>query len=516
MKAQLISGNRIFTPQALSERSARAATGLISLGIGHGDCIAILIRNDSVFFEITEAAAQVGAYVVPINWHFRAEEALHIVADSNARLLIAHADLWPIVSTSWNFDTPVLLCETPAEIVDAYAIQPPEQLADNHVDAIIGEWSSWLSGFEAYSGTILPPGLGLIYTSGTTGKPKGVRRAAADESMRAKMASLMGQALGLVPGEVIRTAITGPIYHAAPNTYAIVASQIGELIVLQPRFDAEELLQLIERHSLTHLHMVPTMFVRLCKLPEKIRNKYDLSSLKFVAHGAAPCAPSIKQEMIKWWGPVIHEYYGGTETGGAVCHNSEEALLKPGTVGKAMPGCHIKIAGAGGESLPSNEIGEVYIRNDSFPKFTYHNRDEGLTDAHRDDGYVTLGDVGYLDDDGYLFLCDRAKDMVISGGVNIYPSEIEAVLLEMPGVKDCAVFGIPDDEFGEALCAVIEPEPECPPNTDEIRAFVRRRLAGFKVPRVVEFSDNLPREDSGKIYKRLLRAPYWEAAGRAI
>jgi len=289
----------------------------------------------------------------------------------------------------------------------------------------------------------------------------------------------------------------------------------GALAVLQPRFEAEELLRLIEQYRITHLHMVPTMFVRLLRLPEAVRRRYDLSSLEFVVHGAAPCAMHVKQAMIEWWGPVIHEYYGATETGLVTLHTAEEALRKPGTVGQPLPGVTVRIYDDAGRILPPGEIGEVYSRREGGVDFTYHGMPRKRQDIERD-GLVTLGDVGYLDEDGYLFLCDRKNDMVISGGVNIYPAEIEMTLLLLSGVRDCAVFGIPHEDFGEALCAYVEPEPGAALDEAAVRAFLSERLADFKVPRVIRFETGLPREDSGKIMKRKLRDPYWEATGRRI
>jgi len=508
MTAAIISGDRTLSGEQLSERARRAAGGLRAIGIGEGDCIALLLRNDLVFFEVQAAAALIGAYVVPINWHFRADEALHVLTDSGSKLLVAHVDLGDVFAGGIPDGFPVLWVETPPEIRAAYAL--PAAPAPGST------WHQWLEAQTPYTGDPASPRMGLIYTSGTTGKPKGVRREPAGPDMQARMAKLMGTALGLQPGVPIRTAITGPIYHAAPFTYSVVAAQLGELVVLQPRFDAEELLALIETHRLTHLHLVPTMFVRLLKLPEDVRARYDLSSLSFVAHGAAPCPPHVKRAMIDWWGPVINEYYGGTETGGAVCHGSAEALVKPGTVGRAMEGCSIRILAPDGRICAPGEVGEVYIRTQSFPDFTYHGRDEDRRAVAAADGYVTIGDVGYLDSDGYLFLCDRVRDMVISGGVNIYPAEIEATILQLAGVRDCAVFGVPDDEFGEALCAVIEPDAGAELTADAVRNHVRDRLAGFKVPKLVRFEANLPREDSGKIFKRRLRDAYWAGSGRNI
>jgi long-chain acyl-CoA synthetase len=305
------------------------------------------------------------------------------------------------------------------------------------------------------------------------------------------------------------------MYHSAPNLYGLFAAQDGGLVIMQPRFDPEELLALIDEYRITHLHMVPIMFVRLLKLPDEVKKKYDVSSLEFVVHAAAPCPPDVKKQMIDWWGPVINEYYGGTETGGVVFHNSEEALRKPGTVGRPIPGGIVRIYDDEGNELGPNQIGEVYLRITDWPDFTYRGRDEERRACERD-GLITCGDVGYLDEEGYLFLCDRKKDMVISGGVNIYPAEIEAVLINMPGVKDCAVFGIPDEEFGESLAAHVELQPGAELADAQVREFLGEHMARYKIPKVIEFATALPREDSGKIFKRKLRAPYWEEAGRQI
>jgi long-chain acyl-CoA synthetase len=291
----------------------------------------------------------------------------------------------------------------------------------------------------------------------------------------------------------------------------MLAFRSGCTIILQPRFDAEELLVLIERHRVTHVHMVPTMFVRLLRLPEAARQRYDLSSLRFVVHGAAPCAQEVKRAMIAWWGPVINEYFGSTETGIPVWHSAEEALRKPGTVGRAIEGGIVKIFRPDGSLCGVNEIGEIYMRQTAVPDFDYHGRTDARTEAGRD-GLVSVGDVGYLDEDGYLFLCDRKRDMVISGGVNIYPAEIENVLIAMPGVRDCAVFGIPDPEYGERLCAYVEPEPGAELSAISVQIFLSKHLANFKVPKDFEFVDALPREATGKIFKRKLREPYWARA----
>jgi long-chain acyl-CoA synthetase len=343
--------------------------------------------------------------------------------------------------------------------------------------------------------------------------PKGVRRPAPTPAQTAASDRLRRDIFGIVPG--IRSVVPGPLYHSAPNAFAMRAGRIGELMALLPRFDPVELLQLIERQRIDTMFMVPTMFIRLLKLPENLRRRYDVSSLRFVIHAAAPCPPEVKAAMIDWWGPVIHEFYGSTESSAVTFASSADTLAKPGTVGRAVAGAELRILDDAGKILPVGEVGEIFTRFAELPDFTYHNQPEQRAAIDRD-GFITSGDVGYLDADGYLFLCDRKRDMVISGGVNIYPAEIEAVLLRMAGVQDCAVFGIPDAEFGERLMAVVEASENSDLAPAEIEAHLKQHLAGYKVPRIIEMGRNLPREDSGKIFKRRLRDPYWRDAGRKI
>jgi long-chain acyl-CoA synthetase len=512
LQGRILSGERELGQAELLDRAARAATGFAAIGVGNEDAVAIMLRNDFPFFEASMAANMLGAHPVPLNWHFREEEGGYILRDCAARVLVIHADLLPQIEAGIPRGVEVLVAETPPDIRSAYGIaedasRPPEAARS---------WSDWVSDQEPRELMTSPhPPSSMIYTSGTTGNPKGVRRNPFTVESAARYTAMVKAIFGFSEEGDFRTAVTGPMYHAAPNAYGLYAARNGGFCILQPRFDPEGLLALIQEHRLTHLHMVPTMFVRLLKLPEGVRARYDLSSLEFVVHAAAPCPPDIKRRMIEWWGPVINEYYGATETGGVVVHTAEEALRKPGTVGRPVPGGHVRIYDDDGHVLGPREIGDVYLKIDDFPDFTYNGLDEKRQEIERD-GMVTAGDVGYLDEDGYLFLCDRKKDMVISGGVNIYPAEIEGVLIDMPGVKDCAVFGIPDEEFGEALCAYIEPEPGAKPSDGEVRTYLLSRLARYKVPRVVELIGELPREDSGKIFKRKLRAPYWERAGRQI
>ena len=391
MTAGVTAGDRFRGWSDIQANAARAAGGLAALGVGEDDSVALMLRNDFATFEVNMAAASLGAYAVPINWHFTAEEAGYILTDCRARVLVAHADFLAQIADGIPAGVTVLVVPTPVEIGDAY----------------------------------------------------------------------------------------------------------------------------IDRHRVSHMHIVPTMFVRLLRVPEEVRRTHDLSSLRFVSHGAAPCSPAVKRQMIEWWGPVINEYYGATETGIVVWHDAEAALRKPGTVGRVVEGATLRIVDEQGRDVRQGDVGEIYLRGPHLSDFTYHNDDAKRREVALND-LVTVGDIGYLDPDGYLFLCDRKRDMIISGGVNIYPAEIESVLIQMPGVRDCAVFGIPDEEFGERICAFVEPGADVAIDAMTVRAFLAERVARYKVPKIVEFSAALPREDSGKIFKRKLRAPYWEKAGRAI
>jgi long-chain acyl-CoA synthetase len=508
---RVISGNREVSRDAMMERAARAASGFAALGVGAGDAIAVVLRNDFPFFEASYAAQRLGAYCVPVNWHGKTPEIGYVLRDCGAKAVVVHSDLLPEVAPATPKGVGLFIVPTPPEIAATYGI-PPEQCL---VPAGAVLWEDWLAGF-----TPMPEGprgaaSSMIYTSGTTGHPKGVRRLNLGPEFVEIAARIAREVFGFTPGQACRTVITGPLYHSAPNAYGLSLVRDGALAILQPRFNAEELLQLIERHRITHLHMVPTMFVRLLGLPPAIRRRYDLSSLEWVVHGAAPCPMHVKRAMIDWWGPVIGEYYGGTETGFVTFHTAEETLRKPGTVGRPLSDATVRIYGDDGRELPTGAIGEVFVWLRGMPDFTYH----GLPDKRREierGGLVSIGDVGYLDEDGYLFLCDRKHDMVISGGVNIYPAEIEAALLALRGVRDCAVFGIPHEQFGETLCAYIEPEASAVLDEAVVHSFLRGWLADFKVPRVIRFETNLPREDSGKIMKRKLREPYWEGTGRRI
>jgi long-chain acyl-CoA synthetase len=508
MSGMIISGARSVSFEALCGRVARAARVLADFGVVRGDAVAFCLRNDIPIFEGAYATALLGAYAVPMNWHFKAAEAAHVLRDSGAKVLVIHADLLPAIADSVPAGIAVLQVATPPEIARAYAI--PDEACKVPEDA---DWSARLDAAAPLGAPGCPLPISIIYTSGTTGVPKGVRRSVPTQAQLEAARRIFATTYGF--DGPVRAIATGPLYHSAPYSYATRCVHFGGTLVLQPRFDAEELLQLIERHRITHFHIVPIMFARLLKLPEAVRRRYDLSSLQFVIHGAAPCPPEVKRAMIEWWGPVIHEYYGSTETSLVTHCDSREWLARPGTTGRPMDGIEVKVLDAQGSVLPAGACGDIYVRSSRISDFTYHNQDQARRAIERD-GFVTLGDIGYLDEDGYLFLNDRSRDMIISGGVNIYPAEIEAVLHTLPGVHDCAVFGIPDAEYGERIAAVIEPRPGAPLTAEAVLDHLRPRLANYKLPTRIEFRSDLPREDSGKIFKRKLREPYWASAGRRI
>jgi long-chain acyl-CoA synthetase len=505
----ITSGQRRRDHAEVTDRAARIAGGFHALGVRQGDCVCILMRNDITFVEAAYAAMRLGAYAVPVNWHFKPDEINYILKDSGTSVLVGHADLLHPLRDTVPADVTVLSVPTPPEIVPNYKIDP------NHLatPAFATDLEAWLERQSPYGGPALPQPANMIYTSGTTGNPKGVRRNAPTPEQNVASERTRALIYGLKPG--VRGLLPGPLYHAAPNSFGLRAGWLGGALVLMPRFDAQEFLRLVEVEKIDTAFMVPTMLIRLLKLPEEVRRQYDTSSLRHVIHAAAPCPADIKRAMIQWWGPVIFEYYGSTESGALTFATSDDALKKPGTVGKVLDGVELRFLDDNGDPLPQGEIGEIYSRAAGSPDFTYHNKPEKRAEIERD-GFITSGDVGYIDKDGYVFIRDRKRDMVISGGVNIYPAEIEAALHAVPGVRDCAVFGIPDDEFGEAVMAVVEPQAGAALGIASIRAQLRTLLADYKIPKYLDIQADLPREDSGKIFKRRLRDPYWAKAGRSI
>jgi long-chain acyl-CoA synthetase len=493
-------GARSSSYPDLFARALRATTGLHRLGVGAGDRVALLLGNSLEFLEASIATVPLGAGAVPINWHWRGEEIAYVLLDSGAKVLVVHADLWPAISESVPQELELVIVSRDG---DAAGEAPARAL----------EWREWLQGSEPWGQPPEAAPVSIIYTSGTTGRPKGVVRAPASERQREAVQALLGEIFQFGPGE--RTVIPAPMYHTAPNVYALAVARKAMDMTIMQSFDAEEFLRIVQDQRVTVVQMVPTMFVRLLALPAHVRSRYDLSSLRWIVHAAAPCAPEVKRAMIDWLGPIIAEYYGGTETGPVAFCTSEEWLAHPGTVGRPLDRAVVEILDEDGRELAPGESGEVYMWLDAWPDFTYAGDEEKRRSVERH-GLVSCGDIGYLDEDGYLYLNDRRSDMVISGGVNVYPAEIEACLLSLEGVRDCAVFGIPDEEFGEALAAHIELDDGAQLSAAAVREHVGARLARYKTPRVVEFSDSLPREDSGKIFKRRLREPYWAGRERAI
>jgi long-chain acyl-CoA synthetase len=511
MTAGVTAGERFRSWTDIQASAARAASGFAGLGLAEDDSVALMLRNDFATFEVSMAAGQLGIYAVPINWHFTPEEAGYILADSGAKVLVAHSDLLAQIAGGVPANVTVLVVPTPEEIAAAYNVPAEKRRGPEGVE-------TWDAFVERHAPNVQAPKAArgsMIYTSGTTGRPKGVRRRPSTPELQALAAGEAAKYWGIKADPSSVVLMNGPMYHSAPAAYGMGSARLGLNMVLQARFEAEDMLRLIDRHKVSHMHIVPTMFVRLLRLPDAVKRRYDLSSLRWITHGAAPCAPAVKRQMIEWWGPVINEYYGATETGIVVWHDSQAALAKPGTVGRVVEGAVMRIVDAEGRDVKQGEVGEIYLRGPHLAEFTYNNDDAKRREIALGD-LVTVGDVGYQDADGYVFLCDRKRDMIISGGVNIYPAEIESVLIQMPGVRDCAVFGIPDEEFGEQICAHVEPQAGAAIDAAAVRGYLGQHLARYKVPKVVEFSAALPREDSGKIFKRKLRAPYWEKAGRSI
>ncbi len=476
----------------------RLVHGLRALGLQRGDCVTTVLPNGAPMIELYLAALQAGWYLVPINHHLTASEIAYIVQDSGAKVLVGHERF-------------AAACRGAAE--------------ELHFPAAMRFAVGAVPGFRAYEeiGAGQPDGMPadrvagqvMNYTSGTTGRPKGVRRPLSpfDPDMVGTSFGMFLVMFGVQPKHDNVHLTGSPLYHTAVLMFTASSLHFGHRVVLMDKWTPEGCLELIERERVTTSHMVPTQFHRLLALPEAVKRRYDVSSLRHVIHAAAPCPVDVKRAMLAWWGPVIYEYYAASEGGGTLV-TPEEWLRHPGTVGRAWPGSEIRILDDDGNPVPTGQPGTVYMAlgtND----FEYHG-DQGKTAANRRDGFFTVGDVGYLDEEGYLYLCDRKIDMIISGGANIYPAEIEAVLLTHPKVGDAAVFGVPDPDWGEQVKAVVEPAPGVEPDAAlarEIIEFCVARLAKYKCPKSVDFVAAMPRDPNGKLYKRKLRDPYWE--GRA-
>ena len=509
MKPTLHFGGNTEAGDAFFQRCMQSAAALREAGVGPGEVVALMLRNEPLLLELMLAARWIGARWCLVNWHFKAAEVGHILSDSQARVLIAHGDLIDDIAAAIPEGVRVLVAMPLEATRHAFGLADPAMRPWPQVQA----WSAFRDAAHSPAPTQEVPGSAMVYTSGTTGLPKGIRRDPATPEQLALLADRSRAVLGIEPG--MRALMSAPMYHSAPVSYVVQAALVDAQLWIEPRFDAERTLQLVESERISHLYLVPTMYVRLLRLDAETRGRYDLSSVRFVASTGSACAPDIKRRMIEWWGPVFHEAYAASELGWISHIDSVESLRRPGSAGRAIPGVQLKVLSMQGRELPANAVGLLYARDPAVPDFSYANNDAARRKVETD-GLWTLGDLGYLDEEGYLFVVDRQSDMVISGGVNIYPAEIEAVLMTLPGVADCAVFGIPDEEFGESLAAAVQTLAGADIDGTQVRAHLRERLADFKVPRTVTFHDELPREETGKIFKRKLREPYWQGRARRV
>jgi long-chain acyl-CoA synthetase len=493
----------------LDERTNRLIDGLRRAGVPRGATVALMSGNRRELFEAFSACGHAGWLMVPVNWHWTADELAYVLDDSDAVALV---------------------------VEDQFAAVAVEALADSKTErcatkVLVGGDVAVPDGFVAYEellATASPEepadqGMGgpMFYTSGTTGFPKGVKSTLTALGAPVEVLELVSAgfvAMLGIPDDSV-TLLEGPAYHSAQFVFSVFPLLRGSTVVMRHKFDPIETLELIDRYQVTNMHLVPAQFIRMLKADQATRDAFDGSSLEVVFHGAAPCPPEVKRQMLEWWGPVVHEYYGGTEGGFLTVIKGDEWLEKPGSIGKAIDTVELSILDDEGEPVPSGTPGQIWFRSLMGSDFEYHKAPEKTAEAHREPGVGTLGDIGYADEDGFVFLSDRKIDMIISGGVNIYPAEVEGVLVTHPAVADGAVFGVPDDDMGESVKAAVEllagfePSPEL---EAELIAHVRSQLAGYKAPRSVDFEPAMPRTPTGKLMKRLLRDPYWEASGRSI
>ena len=493
----MADSGEIIDYAALEARSNQSARALRSLGLRRGDVVATLFDNGPEVFIFGLAAQRAGLYLTSISNKLSVGDVSYILHDCGAKMLLAG---------------------------DGYAALA-KQAAHEVADVRLFAWSkaaentfSWIGVSDPQPVTPIDdqsPGTDMLYSSGTTGRPKGVKFPLPEGEIDqcTPLMSMGTNLYGMGPETVYLS--TSPLYHAAPLRWAMTIHRLGGTVVVMERFEAERTLECIQRHHVTHATFVPTHFVRMLKLPMDVRKKYDLSSLQAVVHAAAPCPVPVKQAMIDWWGPIIHEYYSGTETCGITALSALEWLERPGSVGRAVIGT-LKITDDEGNQLPIGEDGNVCFADG--PTFEYHNDPAKTAAAYDRNGWATLGDIGHLDRDGYLYLTDRKSFMIISGGVNIYPQEIENCLITHPKVADAAVIGVPDEEMGERVLAVIQPIPGVDAGqalSDELYDYVRGALGGVKTPRGFDFRRELPREPTGKLMKRKLIDEYRSRATAA-
>lgn len=473
-------------------------------GLQPGDHVAFVMENHERFYEVVWGAHYAGLVYTPVSTRLTAEEIRYILDDCGALAIVA---------------TPGTL----AAVVSA--LEGADRVAHRLVVGADRDAAA-AAGFEQYETVVAAAdpapldariaGADMLYSSGTTGRPKGVLAEFVPRPL--DEIGTLGSATGGLFGVDADTVYLSPapLYHAAPLRMNMSIHRAGGTSVIMEHFDAAEFLELVERHSVTHSQLVPTMFVRMLKLPDDVRTRHDLSSLRVAIHAAAPCPVEVKRRMIEWWGPIIHEYYAGTEANGFVHCTSEEWLAHPGTVGKAILG-EVHIVDDDGHELPVGETGTVYFGGG--PEFEYHNDPDKTAESRDHRGWTTLGDVGRLDEDGFLYLSDRKSFMIITGGVNVYPQEIENLLVMHDEVADAAVFGIPDPDFGEQVKAVVQPAPHVTDRDglpERVLAYCREHLSSIKCPRSVDLLDELPRHPTGKLYKRVLRDPYWADTGSTI
>jgi long-chain acyl-CoA synthetase len=497
----MAGSGEVVTYRELDDRSNRLAQLMYAAGLRRGDHIAIFMENHPRYFEVVWAGFRSGLYVTTVNRYLTGDEAGYIVDNCEARVLVTSAELR----------------EPAAELV----ADTPNVEIRLMVDGTADGYESYEEAIERYPAEPLaqqPMGGLMLYSSGTTGRPKGITRPLPDGDVDqpGPFDALLSMVFQFDQDSIYLS--PAPLYHSAPLGFTTGTQTLGGTVVMMEKFDPIEALALIEKYSITHSQWVPTMFTRMLKRPVEEREQFDLSSHRVAIHAAAPCPVGVKQAMIDWWGPILHEYYGGTELNGLTYCNSEQWLAHPGTVGAPVLGT-LHICAEDGTELPPGESGLVYFELPEMP-FEYFKDNSKTRGAQHPDhpNWSALGDVGYLDEDGFLFLTDRATFMIISGGVNIYPQEIEDVLIQHPGVLDVAVIGVPNEDMGEEVKAVVQPvdgvEPDDLPNS--VLAYAREHLAGYKVPRSVDLIDELPRLPTGKLYKRLLRDQYWGRDGSRI
>ena len=482
----------------LANRSQRVARFIRDeVGLRPDDHVAILMENRVEIVELILGSILAGVWITPINWHLRPEEIRYVMADSTSRLLFS-SDQYSV---------------TAHQVAQSGASKAEVILAGEDLDAALDRSSDEPPDWDG------PAGGNMIYTSGTTGRPKGVKRTR-PASVGAALENMvrLGRQVGFQGSDP--HLITGPMYHAAPLMFAVYGNAGGAPITIMSSWDERQALALLADREIEHTHLVPTMFTRLLRLPESERAAFSAPSLRTVLHGAAPVAVDVKRRMIDWWGPVLVEYWGATEGGVNTLVGSDDWLSHPGTVGRALPAFEIFAQDAEGKRLADGEVGDLYCRHRHQEQvFEYHGDPEKTARAHPKPGVFTIGDVGFVDGEGWIHLIDRKSNTIISGGVNIYPLEIEQVLQEHPAVVDAGVFGIPDEEWGESVKAAVELKEGFEPSAaleGELLSFVRERVARYKVPRSIDFEPKLPRTASGKLYIRNLREPYWEGRARRI